>query len=204
MRSIQLKRSSGPIVRINPYEIHIRDPDYYETIYSQGSGIDKADFATYQFSSPGAAVSTVKAEKHRIRKAALVSFFSKAKVTTQVPNIQARVEKIDERLTQEYLGTGKVLNICDLMSCYTSDVITRYALGISYDFLDSTDFISPFTAANQGFKDLAHYGIQLPWLVRLILAVPDSWVKRLNPKLAPTLDFKNVSHSMGGDSFAVY
>lgn len=84
----------GPIIRINPHEVHIRDPDYYETIYSTTRlGIDKPSYAKYQFSAPGAIVSTPEHELHRQRKTVLNPFFSKRAVLKQARAIQGQVDK---------------------------------------------------------------------------------------------------------------
>ena len=80
---------TGPIVRINPYEIHIRDPDYYETTYSTSmQGIDKPSYTSHQFGVPGATFSTIEHELHRQRKTALNPFFSKRRILGQAPSVQ--------------------------------------------------------------------------------------------------------------------
>ena len=52
----------GPIIRINPYELHISDPDYYDELYtssSSGEKRDKWEWYTKQFGTPEAMFSTV-------------------------------------------------------------------------------------------------------------------------------------------------
>src|ERR1700753_679412 len=92
---------AGPIVRINPHEIHIQDPEAYETIYSQGQSIDKPQYFEQQFGSPGAMFGTVKHDLHKQRRSVLLPFFSKRKVTEQVPQIFQHIDKIRWRLQDE-------------------------------------------------------------------------------------------------------
>jgi hypothetical protein len=183
----------GPIIRINPHEIHIRDPDYYESIYSNDQGIDKPVYTSYQFGSPGATFSTIGHELHRQRKAVLLPFFSKRKIIEQAPNIQSRVEEICYRLRNEYAGTDKILNLCDLFSCFTADVITRYAFDRSYDFLAAPDFISPFTKSINSFKKFGHYAIQFPWLAKLLARLPEALLMVIQPSMIAALQYKRVN-----------
>ncbi|KAL9110537.1 MAG: hypothetical protein Q9227_004895 [Pyrenula ochraceoflavens] len=180
----------GPIVRISPTELHVKDPEYLETIYSQGSGIDKAEWARFMFSIPFSIGSTVEHDTHRARKAPLLSFFSKTRVQQQSQNIIARLETMCDRLESEYAGKSKPVNLCDLFSCFSADIITRYAFGTSYNFLGYTDFISPFAMAVAGFKKAGQVSIQFPMLPKILNRVPDSWILFLRPSFAPVAEFK--------------
>jgi hypothetical protein len=56
----------GPIVRINPDELHIDDPEYYDVLYSMNKAYDKLERLQHRFSIPEATFSTVRAEDHKI------------------------------------------------------------------------------------------------------------------------------------------
>lgn len=184
---------TGPIVRISPHEIHIRDPDFYENIYSTSvQGIDKPNYTKHQFGAPGATFSTIEHELHRQRKTALNPFFSKRRILEQAPSVQCQVNKICHRLTREYAGTGKILVLGDLFSCFTADVVTSYAFDRSYNFLDAPDFISPFTKSIEGFKKFAHYAIQFPLIPQLLASLPDSLLMVLQPGMLAAYQFKRV------------
>jgi cytochrome P450 len=88
----------GPIVRINPCELHISTPDYYDEIYTGSSKRrDKWLWFTRQYGIPESMFATVEHDKHRMRRSALNPFFSKASVRRLQPVIQERLDKLMER-----------------------------------------------------------------------------------------------------------
>jgi hypothetical protein len=182
----------GPIIRINPHEIHIYDPDYIEIIYANGKGIDKPDYFSHQFGTPGSVFGTTQHELHRQRKAAIQPLFSKQRVIEQLPQIREQADKALKRLSNEYAGTEQVLNIGDMLSCFAADVITKYAFDRTFNHLDSSEFRNPFTASFEGFKAFGHYTIQFPWLPRSLSKLPDSVSLFLQPDLAPVIEYKIV------------
>ncbi|KAK8090352.1 cytochrome P450 [Apiospora hydei] len=60
----------GPIIRINPYELHVRDPDFYEVLYSgPGQGRrDKWSWSVGMFSNSLSAFGTASHDLHRLRR----------------------------------------------------------------------------------------------------------------------------------------
>ena len=69
----------GPIVRINPHELHIKDPEFYHEIYAPTSGGKKRN--KYQgwvnvAEAPGSISTIFDHERHCMRRAPLNHFFS--------------------------------------------------------------------------------------------------------------------------------
>ena len=93
---------AGPIVRINPHELHIIDPEFYDELYGVGSAkkLDKYDQWVKLSGAPSSTFSTVSHDIHRTRRGALNPFFSKRSVQQLEPLIRSKVEKLSERFTQ--------------------------------------------------------------------------------------------------------
>jgi hypothetical protein len=107
-----LHKQYGPIVRINPYELHVDDPDFLEDIFV-GPGAhkrDKWEWATKGIGVPGATLMTNNHDLHRVRRAALNPFFSKASVRSLQPLIDAKLDFFIERF-EEFQKTGEVMTI---------------------------------------------------------------------------------------------
>ena len=91
----------GPIIRINPYELHISDSTYYHELYvssASGEKRDKWEWYTKQFGTPEAMFSTIGHDQHKARRAALNRFFSMASVRRLQPIIEERVQALVQRL----------------------------------------------------------------------------------------------------------
>lgn len=106
----------GPVIRINPYELHVSDPTFYDTLYASsasGEKRDKWEWYTKQFGTPEAMFSTPSHDQHRARRAALSRFFSMASVRRLQPVIEERVAKLVERLRgfQDVKGSEGVIKI---------------------------------------------------------------------------------------------
>jgi hypothetical protein len=80
----------GTVIRINPWELHIRDPDFYETIYSSTARRDKVYAHTRWGDTEGASQATVEHDLHRLRRSANDPFFSKKQIKSFTPFIQGK------------------------------------------------------------------------------------------------------------------
>ena len=110
----------GPIIRINPYEIHVSTPDFFSTIYSGAhTKRDKWGWALKGFGIDFSALSTVPHDVHRMRRAALNPLFSKAKIRQMQPVIQERVDAVLDRL-DGFKKSGDVVNLKLAFAAFTA------------------------------------------------------------------------------------
>ncbi|KAL2859925.1 uncharacterized protein BJX67DRAFT_386495 [Aspergillus lucknowensis] len=87
--------SYGPIVRISPHELSIRDPDYYNELYVSGSvrPSDRYDgFARGIMDMEGSHMVTIGHDHHRKRREPLEPYFSRSGVTKLEPMVAELVE----------------------------------------------------------------------------------------------------------------
>ena len=113
----------GPIIRINPYEVHISDPYFYDKVYASSAGADKRDkweWSVKQFGTPGAMISTTGHNHHKARRAAVNHLFSLASVRKLQPAIEEKVGQLVERIRGFKDADGKVLKINHLFAAFTN------------------------------------------------------------------------------------
>ncbi|KAI8262666.1 Cytochrome P450 monooxygenase [Colletotrichum sp. SAR11_239] len=180
----------GPIVRINPDELHIDDPDFFDTLYPTSKPYDKLKRLENRFGIPGATFSTARHELHKIRRAAISPFFAKSKVREQTGDIQALMNTISRRLTTEYAGTGRVLNLHDVWRCFAADNIMDLVFGSPLDLHLSPEFRAPFTGAITRVTNWSHVTRYLPILGAVTDSLPYWLAKRLFPPFEPIIAYR--------------
>lgn len=65
----------GPIVRVTPDELHIRDPRFFDQVYSRSAHLDKEGWDK-RFGCAGGLLTTVNAEDHKRRRAAVAPMYA--------------------------------------------------------------------------------------------------------------------------------
>jgi cytochrome P450 len=115
----------GPIIRINPYELHVSDSTFYDTLYASsasGERRDKWEWYTKQFGLPEAMFSTISHDQHKLRRAALNRFFSMTSVRRLQPVIEERVAKLLERLLsfKDVEGSDGVIKVNYAYAAFTN------------------------------------------------------------------------------------
>jgi hypothetical protein len=183
--------AKGPIVRISPYELHINDPEYIETLYSRSSPRNKYLFFTRQFGNDEATFNTVDHFHHRLRRGPLNPFFSKQRILKLEDMLWGMVEKLCERFEQAR-QSGAALPLRLVYMCLTTDVITQYSMARSWNYLDAPDF-SPLWC--ETIKVLASYGVffkHAPWLYKVLRAMPDRLVRAMDPGMGLIMEYTRV------------
>jgi hypothetical protein len=114
---IALHRRYGPVVRINPLEVHIGDPAFHPELYAaHPRRREKWRFFTKQFGADDSALATVDHDHHRLRRAAVAPFFSTQSVRRLQPVIEERVDALLDRLR----GLRGVVDLMYPFSAFTN------------------------------------------------------------------------------------
>ncbi|KAI1178015.1 cytochrome P450 [Nemania sp. FL0916] len=189
----ELHEKYGPIVRVGPNEVHIDDPEFYNSVYTKSTAsrpIDKLEKYKHRFGMPEATISTVEGEKHRMRRQAVAPFFSKSRINGLNDTLLEVVERISYRLKHEYAGTGRHIDVCDMWGALTADVVSELAFARSTRFSADPDFISPYSSALMSWVFAAHYTTHFNFLIGTMHWMPDSILGWLVPSFKPILDYR--------------
>ncbi|KAL8929202.1 MAG: hypothetical protein Q9208_001285 [Pyrenodesmia sp. 3 TL-2023] len=133
----------GPIVRINPYELSIRDHEYYDELYVTGSvrPTDRYEgFVSGVVDFAGSHLATTGHELHRKRRKPLDPYFSRSGVTKLEPMVAELCEKMIIGRFESSKGTGKPVRLDHAFTAFSGDVISRLCIDDPPSFVDDPDF----------------------------------------------------------------
>lgn len=118
----ELHEVYGPVIRINPYELHISDPEFVDTIYaSAASGLkrDKWAWVHRYLGVPDSSLAAWTHDHHRLRRAALNPFFSSASVRKLQPVLDKIINRMMEKF-RDYQNSGDVMIVNQAMAAFAN------------------------------------------------------------------------------------
>ncbi|CVL03541.1 hypothetical protein FPRO06_10847 [Fusarium proliferatum] len=187
-----LHRQYGPIVRINPYEVHINDDSFYDEIYASGPHHPR-NKVRFMSTHDESMFDSYAAETHRVRRAALSGSFSKQSIRALEPQILQTVQQLAGRMNS-LIQSGEAVNIKALYSGLTMDVIAQYCFGESMDNMKQDQFGKELLDFFHEMPQAHPVGRMFPWLFDIIQRIPISYLAKLDPKLQPLADYdKKIS-----------
>jgi hypothetical protein len=128
-----LHKKYGPVVRISPWEIHIKDPEFYSTLYA-GPGKHRNKDPWFSFISyPLSLFSTESHELHRPRRRVLGEFFKKRSVYELEPVMKKNLELLCNHFSKA-CSKSKVIELHAAFYSFAVDVLSQYAFGDSEGF----------------------------------------------------------------------
>ena len=119
----KLHQEYGPIIRINPYELHVSDPSFYDALYAsatRGEKRNKWNFFVRQFGTTDSIFATIDHDMHRMRRAPLNRFFSTASVRRLQPVIDERAQQLVERLRNAKHTSNDFFCANDVFAAYAN------------------------------------------------------------------------------------
>jgi len=183
----------GPIVRIAPDELHIDDPEYWHEVYCNSSAskpIDKQRKLQHRFGLPDAMFSTPAAELHRSRRGAVAGFFSRQRLRESQDRVNQLVDRISQRLSREYAGTNRVVDLGDMFSCLAVDIVTELCFRRCTNCTEAPDFKAPLVVTVINNIWLTHWNSHFRPLFAWIERLPNFCITALAPQIKPILDLR--------------
>ncbi|KAA8651177.1 cytochrome P450 [Aspergillus tanneri] len=186
------KVNLGPIVRITPHELHVKDPNFYDEIYAGATRPRNRYLPSIRMLGlPQSSAATVEHDLHRSRRRVLTSYFSKQSVMRLESLINKKIEKLLKRF-EKFHEDGTVVRLDSAFSALAGDITSHYTYGYSYDYLDHEVFRNDVREAIINLLGIGHIAKFFPFIPFMLRNIPQRVVRWYHPGAAQVLEFRNT------------
>ena len=182
---------TGPIVRINPREVHVSDLSFLDQIYSTSHPRNKDEYATSTLDMKLSLGGACQHEIHKGRRAALTPFFSKPGVGKLEPFVVEKVKQLCKRL-DDCKSQGVPVNLSDTHFAFSQDVVKQYGFGYDEDLLGDPQQAAAARANLNAFMFNTHFNVHFGWMNLPMLMLPQKAIKAIAPGLDEFMQFQKV------------
>ncbi|KAJ5613912.1 cytochrome P450 [Penicillium herquei] len=198
----EMHQKYGPIVRINPRELHIKDSDYYERIYAGSPNRRDKDISSVAiFTTSIPMVGTIHHDHHRLRRSFLNTYFSKRSVKNMESGIQEKVDRLVYCLKLAH-KTGTILELNRVFSAFTADVVTSCCFGASHSCLEQENFENQMIDAINYVMSMCHINKFLPLVPKLLRCIPQDLLQSMGLYMGDVIAVRNLIRIQAIDSLA--
>ncbi|KAJ8114447.1 hypothetical protein OPT61_g3679 [Boeremia exigua] len=187
----------GPVVRVNPHELHVSEPAFYDELYAGTS--KKRDKHAWSYNLKlldGSSWTTVEDSLHRNRRAAVAPYFLLTAIRQFDPVIRAKLEMLSRKF-ENCRETGEVVCLDEAFTATMTDIVAQYGFGMQHGFLDRDGFAPEWHYLLRGASEQTTLTKHMPGLVGIARLFPTSWLLTIRPQIAHALAFaQNVKSSL--------
>ncbi|KAK4553806.1 hypothetical protein LTR86_008981 [Recurvomyces mirabilis] len=176
----ELHRRYGPIIRINPEEVHISDPEWFDILYAgPGHARNRSVRTNRGNGSVGSVASSLEHDVHRVRRSSINPYFSKAAINQLGYQVWEAFELLGAKMA-ERADSGEIVNLGAALGAVTMDVVTRYVYDESWDVLKTPDLGVQWNQVMlEGFSQ-APLRKHIPAITSIMSSIPLWLIKRMN------------------------
>jgi cytochrome P450 len=191
---------SGPIIRINPREVHIKDPDYYDEIYASSlRKREKDPVLVRQFDLEGSGFSSIDPESHRQRRAPVEKYFSKRAIEKMEGLIHETLDRLVYHFKEAH-ASHQVVSLDAGFAALTSDVIHKYVYGFNPANVDKEGFNAKVRDGINGLFQQAHLLYFFPVLQTIMKLTPLEFLRKYNPPAFALASQKKELYNRAADA----
>ncbi|KAF1966836.1 cytochrome P450 [Bimuria novae-zelandiae CBS 107.79] len=184
----RLHKIYGHIVRINPEELHVDDPEWIDVLYvTPARGIrDKYTPAALMAGAPGSGFGTSLHDVHRKRRASISPLFSKAAAASSTDLIYKNVLTMLQNVRKQikHQGYAEIQVNWLTMNC---DSLTDSFLGKGMGLLRDEKLAQAWAETVNAVATGTPFSKQFPWFIPLASKLPIWVLERLTPELSKLL-----------------
>ncbi|KAI4159448.1 MAG: hypothetical protein L6R39_000350 [Caloplaca ligustica] len=158
---------AGPIVRINPNELHINDISFFDELYAIGKTRDKDPQHIQIFGTPLSLFGSELHDVHKARRTAVNKLFSRSSVLHLEPLIQQRIGEMCDRISA-----------CAFDKCAGA--------------LKGADFSPEWEMMMSGVTEGVPLAKSLPGIVQVLERLPKNLMRQMNPLMSSFYDYRKV------------
>lgn len=141
----EMHEKFGPIVRVNPNEVSLRDPKDFEKVYTIRSKYTKDPLFYRTMGVLKGMFGCFDNELHRARRQPWVAHFSKTAVAGLGSTMGDKVATLCRRAEEDLETTGKI-PIQGLLHALMIDVVSEYTLPSSMDMLSQRPYATVYAS----------------------------------------------------------
>ncbi|EOD53180.1 putative cytochrome p450 protein [Neofusicoccum parvum UCRNP2] len=165
----------GPIIRITPNELHVRDSSWFDVLYaSNPTHRDKYPPAAQLAGLPLGTHGTVQHDLHRKRRTANAPMFSKRAVASAQDLIREHVNELAEVFATK-VGNDEPVELQTTFLAYTTDTIYHYMFDKDSGYQRNPEAAKSWRRSMLAVSQATPFMKQFPWLLSRVMLLPD-WV----------------------------
>ena len=179
----------GPIVRINPQELHIRDPDMYEQVYASSTKRDRWYNAARMTGKTGDSFSTIPHDVHRRRRTANGPIMARRMVNVKEGIVAGNAAALAANLRQA-ADREEVIDLGILFLGYSLDVAGSFFFGRDIGAQGDLELAKKWYTVGRSMARVTPIMKQFPSLAIVVARLPGAVVKMLWPDAAVIADLE--------------
>ncbi|CAG8974513.1 hypothetical protein HYALB_00009048 [Hymenoscyphus albidus] len=170
----------GPTIRISPHELHIIDPDFFDTVYivwmSVGTSITGLMMPLTVFGSVNNAI--LGHDAHKAHRNAIAPFFSKPNILARENLMIQNVHKLCQHINELFEAKNS-FNLGAAISAFTRDNANEFILGKSYNEIQLKDFGVGLSLISGGAGSFWRIKKHVRWFGPASNSIPVGWMMKV-------------------------